>query len=151
MYRNYIYGLTDPRTGQVFYVGRTNEPARRFIDHSASHNLEVKAIYQELSQCGLQPEMKILETVDGNGVETRERYWVAWHLKQGASLCNRALVYNNVGRRLSIEEVENGASWDRLDVQVRPDQKQRIIEMAKQQGRNKSEVVRELLDLALGN
>ncbi|HYU77128.1 MAG TPA: hypothetical protein VEL31_31040 [Ktedonobacteraceae bacterium] len=97
-----IYAEVDPETGAIRYVGRTSRPKRRHAQHlsdasptAALWGSERKAWYtrsnwvQALSDKGLAPSMKILQTVEVSPlvVEWEQRY--IWHgMQQGWRLLN---------------------------------------------------------------
>lgn len=62
----YIYVLIDPRTSEVRYVGQTNDPKTRYIDHCSRQprymvqpNNKRKWVI-ELAELGLKPKMDVL-------------------------------------------------------------------------------------------
>ena len=61
--REWVYGLTDPRDGLVWYVGRSRQPARRLALHrSTIKGEDQKARWlRELRAIGLLPEMVLLK------------------------------------------------------------------------------------------
>jgi hypothetical protein len=77
----YIYCLRDPRSGDVRYVGKTNNPKKRRVTHYAQSMLEhgrakTKWVL-ELRSLGLRPELHVLETCDETTWRERERFWIA--------------------------------------------------------------------------
>ena len=66
----YIYGLVDPRNDEVFYVGYTNNIKRRFRAHinvdgyRRKENLYKDNLIRKILECGLKPEISVLETCD---------------------------------------------------------------------------------------
>ena len=80
----YIYGLTDPRTGEVRYVGKATDVQKRLYMHLFHATTELprwrdddhKARWiRQLVNLGLVPGLVILEEVDGNWQEA-ERRWI---------------------------------------------------------------------------
>lgn len=60
----YIYGLIDPRTGAICYIGRTRDPARRLSQHREGRSLTLKGEWiRDLGRRHLRPDMRILETI----------------------------------------------------------------------------------------
>lgn len=153
MAESYIYALVDPRSGNAFYVGVAQRPIRRFRDHVRPNNTKnqyLKARLAELADLNLRPKLRILETVEKHSRAERENYWIVWHLEQGIELCNIDVIYHK-GKRLGIEAIRNRGKWAYLTAVVHQDHMKQIEEMADRQNRDKSEIVRYLLELALGN
>lgn len=76
-----IYGLADPRTGTVRYVGFTTEGWMRLKRHikearrgRANHRCNW---LRELDQLGLLPEMRVLEFVAFDEWQKKEQLWIA--------------------------------------------------------------------------
>lgn len=68
----FIYTLSDPRSQQIRYVGKTDNPKRRLRSHmSNSGSTHVARWIQSLKKEGLKPTMKILETI----YDPQELYW----------------------------------------------------------------------------
>lgn len=62
---NYIYSLMDPRTLEIRYVGKTNNPKERMRAHISPHvymrHNNAKCIWiEELKAAGLRPIMQVL-------------------------------------------------------------------------------------------
>jgi hypothetical protein len=88
----YIYGLYDPRGGELRYVGKTINLQARLWDHvtrakSGEGNGKSEWI-SELLSLNLQPEVKILEETDEAGWEEAEKRWIADSLDEGLDLLN---------------------------------------------------------------
>ena len=87
----HIYALIDPRTNAVRYVGCAGDIPKRLQEHMRSKNLSLPK-YQwltELKQCGLSPQLEILETVEGYGPTfAREEYWIKKLMRSGEPLTN---------------------------------------------------------------
>jgi DNA-binding XRE family transcriptional regulator len=66
-----IYGLIDPRTGLLRYVGKTQRPARRLASHIAysrkGHHTHACRWIRCLLREGLKPVMQLIEVCEGNG------------------------------------------------------------------------------------
>jgi hypothetical protein len=74
-----IYGLIDPRTHQIRYVGMSTNPEQRFGEHLRqyrSENTPKSAWIKTLWAHGLRPDMIVIEEC-GDDWKARERYWVA--------------------------------------------------------------------------
>lgn len=76
--KHYIYGLVDPRTLCVRYVGKTVDPKGRYAGHLNDDGDTRKAAWvRELRVASCKPTMVILEEVDHLSVYEKEREWVA--------------------------------------------------------------------------
>lgn len=92
--KTYIYALTDPETGYVKYVGKTDRPAKRLKNHLNPSALAIKcrrtSWLRGLMNKGLMPGMLILEVVPVEAWRDRECYWIAFYRALGAGLVNTA-------------------------------------------------------------
>lgn len=89
-----IYGLTDPRTNQVRYVGKTVQPLKLRLQqhifpartHRQNHARAqwIRALIEQ----GLKPEIVLLETVPESEWREAERRWIAHYKGQNATLAN---------------------------------------------------------------
>jgi hypothetical protein len=77
----HIYALLDPRVGQVFYVGKANNPIRRL--RWGYSNPKVRERVLEIKDAGLAVVQKVLETINVQGDLVkqdwvpREKFWIA--------------------------------------------------------------------------
>lgn len=75
----FIYGLVDPRTSLVRYVGKAVNAKTRLVAHlkrcklSRTHR---DSWLLGLKHQGLRPTLTILENTDGSQCDDRERYWI---------------------------------------------------------------------------
>jgi hypothetical protein len=81
----YIYALSDPRTNEIRYVGKANNPKRRYyahmrIDKTAS-NHKVNWV-QSLLNIGLKPELIVLEKVSISEWKAKERFYINKYRKK---------------------------------------------------------------------
>jgi hypothetical protein len=91
----FIYGLVDPRTQELRYVGKTVlNPVRRVMVHSwrartAPHKRHSMAWLLSLEKAGFAPDVFIIEEVppDDDWIEA-EQFWIAYFRMIGADLCN---------------------------------------------------------------
>lgn len=73
-----VYGLVDPRTNAVRYVGKTLNPRRRMETHLEKPcNARLAVWLGELKFLGLRPEMVAIEIVPRSHWERAERKWIA--------------------------------------------------------------------------
>ena len=87
----YIYKLSDPITGKIKYVGKSNDPKKRLSDHiyncdrTITHkNNWVKSLLEK----GERPILEILEVVDQSNWERHEIYWIEKLRDEGHDLTN---------------------------------------------------------------
>jgi len=86
----FIYALIDPRTNEVRYVGKANNPRARLCQHYYSDRSTKPKLewLESLKIAGLTPRLEILETVQMEEWEEREISWIARFRKAGNSLFN---------------------------------------------------------------
>lgn len=109
----FIYGLRDPRTQELRYVGKTDKLlSTRLSQHiSEAKKISKKAhrhkwILQVLKD-GLKPIIEPLEETDDQNWEEAERRWIARFREQGVRLTNMTDGGEGpVGRKLSPEQIE---------------------------------------------
>ena len=79
----YIYGLVDPRTGYVRYVGKSHNPKNRLnghlIERRLKDNTHKSHWLNSLVSCGLKPELIILEETNRNDWPSAETKWIAYY------------------------------------------------------------------------
>lgn len=86
----YIYALRDPRTEEVRYIGKSNNPRKRLSQHLRGDkiNRHKDSWIRELRREHLSPELVILEETTPERWEQRERYWIKKGLEMGWPLTN---------------------------------------------------------------
>lgn len=90
-----IYGLIDPRTYAIRYVGMTsNHPSVRLASHMETHKdrAECKNRWiDDLKSFGLKPSMVLLDFApDIETAERKERWWITHGIVTGWELTNEA-------------------------------------------------------------
>lgn len=87
---HFIYGLVDPDTSRVFYVGRSRNPSQRFTSHLSDNGNSDKAQWiRKLASEGKQPSLMILEEcMTEVEVVRAERFWITLGEKSGWKLLN---------------------------------------------------------------
>lgn len=85
-----VYTLSDPRTGQVRYVGMSNNVEIRYSTHLVDRcNATKIAWIQELKVNQLAPVLSVIETeLTLDVAKKRELHWIRYHLDQGMPLVN---------------------------------------------------------------
>lgn len=63
-YGVYVYGLVDPRTHRVRYVGKAKHPRSRLSNHQSCGASLVASWIADLSANGLRPELVILDAAE---------------------------------------------------------------------------------------
>ena len=82
----YIYGLTDPDTQEIKYIGKSDTPKKRLNQHitdsiGQERKNKKEAWIKSLLNKGLKPNLIIIEKVSDNWQE-REKYWIAKYKEQ---------------------------------------------------------------------
>jgi predicted GIY-YIG superfamily endonuclease len=87
--RAFVYALINPLTQEVFYIGQSNNPQQRFVEHlrDTSNSTKVETI-NHLQEQGYTPTLYILEEVDGAIALEREQWWMRFYEAQGLELTN---------------------------------------------------------------
>lgn len=88
-----VYALVDPRSDNIYYVGRSNNPERRLRDHlqggGQKTNTDMDAWIAELRDAEMLPRLITLEDVqDPQMVLEREARWILEQLRRGEPLTN---------------------------------------------------------------
>lgn len=90
--RVFIYTLSDPRDGQIRYVGKTTNLKGRLRQHIHEPKTTYKACWIEsLKKAGVRPQIEELEHFDGDDVEQwkdAERFWISYLRSLGFRLVN---------------------------------------------------------------
>lgn len=79
----FIYGLVDPRSGEVRYVGKTmHSPEQRRDEHvREARRMERRgrrlSWIRKLTKLGMVPSVTVLDTVNENDWQTAEKDWIA--------------------------------------------------------------------------
>lgn len=85
----FIYTLSHPTTGEVRYVGKSDNPNYRFINHCKDKRpTRNRSWILGLKNQGLLPVMEVLEEVKNSDWEDVEKYWIAQMKAWGFRLNN---------------------------------------------------------------
>lgn len=87
----YIYVLIDPRTSEIRYVGKTNNPKKRLGHHCAVYRdgLYYKERWiRDLRVHNLKPIMEVVDECNSINWEEREKYWIQCYRDLGYRLTN---------------------------------------------------------------
>lgn len=89
MATTFIYALCDPRTLEVRYVGKADDPYRRYCQHLIDkYPCHKNRWISSILLIGLNPILQILEQCDDSIWQERERNWIAFENKIGCRLTN---------------------------------------------------------------
>ncbi|OHD16052.1 MAG: hypothetical protein A2Y38_12385 [Spirochaetes bacterium GWB1_59_5] len=93
METTYIYGLIDPRTQQLRYVGKASNPTTRLSGHLQDTKPKRPNTYKSswlkgLTSAGLLPEVVSLESVSIDEWKEAEIWWIAYVKSLGCKLTN---------------------------------------------------------------
>lgn len=93
----YIYTLSDPRCGQVRYIGRTIAPESRLYAHKTGNDRTPKADWvSELMALGLHPVMEIIDSSEDKVTgREKEQYWMNHYKANGNELLNQTGAFNS--------------------------------------------------------
>lgn len=86
----FIYALTDPRTNEIRYIGKSNDPQHRLKAHlrSTKETTYKSRWIKHLKSLDLKPILSILEEVPIDKWQEREMYWIQYYHSQDAPLTN---------------------------------------------------------------
>jgi len=86
----YIYSLTNPMNGEIFYVGKTENLNKRFKHHKKSEEKKPSRLYiKAMQDKGIDPVIDILQEVeDGSDFKFWETYWIQQVRAWGFNLTN---------------------------------------------------------------
>ncbi len=85
----YIYSLFDPRSKEIRYIGKANNPTMRLYRHlRETYNSPKCRWIKSLLNSGVLPEMDILEEVDASDWEESERFYIGYFRFLGCRLTN---------------------------------------------------------------
>ncbi|MCB0112326.1 MAG: hypothetical protein KDE53_40660, partial [Caldilineaceae bacterium] len=91
-----IYALRDPRTGEVRYIGYSQEPKaalNSMLSKSWAENTEALADWlHSMRMTGVTPKLEIMEYVDKPDVIEKRRRWLALAARVGWPLVNTNLL-----------------------------------------------------------
>jgi hypothetical protein len=88
----FIYALVDPRTDEIRYIGKSDNPKKRLIGHLKPSQLRFcnhkNAWIKSLLQINLKPNLVILEKVSAIEWKQKEQYYIQLYKNKGCNLTN---------------------------------------------------------------
>lgn len=86
----YIYGLREPDTGLIRYIGKTIRPEARLRDHINDRSVCHRTNWiKSLKARGIEPEMVIIEEIRGAWPwQEEERFWIEFARRNDWPLVN---------------------------------------------------------------
>lgn len=148
-----IYGLIDPLTSELRYIGKTSMPVRlRYNQHvcvgPTAGRTHCRKWIAKLLEAGYRPELEILEIVPSeNDWEEAERFWISYWKYIGAKLTNLTDggSHDYIGKPHTSGENEKSAvkrrgvkrtpeQIERMKAGWTPEGKLRMAEAARQRG-----------------
>lgn len=87
----FIYTLTDPRTSQIRYVGKTVDIEGRMRQHNSrmSSPITHRDYWgNSLLDSGQKPVFTVIDVANENNWEDIERFWISYHRNNGFPLTN---------------------------------------------------------------
>lgn len=86
----YIYGLIDPFTEELRYIGKSIQPKQRLANQCNEHASTYRCHWiQSILSKGKRPKQVIIEVIAESGNwQEREKYWIAKYRAEGYKLVN---------------------------------------------------------------
>ena len=116
----YIYTLSDPITGYVRYVGKTNSPENREKQHLLHSNGYKKEWIDKLVLNGLKPVFEVIEKVEGDikDGDYLEKYYMSLFVTWGFDLFNCTGIQGAVQRKIAPPENAEANKLDQAKVRL---------------------------------
>lgn len=85
----YIYGLVDPRSNELRYIGKTIDLGQRYRDHLKDKTTGHRGNWlRSLKRAGVKPVMVEIEQTDQENWAAAERFYIAFFRHAGCNLIN---------------------------------------------------------------
>ena len=87
----YIYALKDPRTNEIRYIGKSNDPEYRFKNHinkCRDKNTHKRNWINELRKEKMKPILEIIDTVPIDKWKEFEKFYIKKYINEGCKLVN---------------------------------------------------------------
>ena len=88
--KTYIYTLEDPRNGEIKYIGKSNNPKKRYNTHincQVKNKSHCNNWIKGLKKKDLKPILTVIDEIDGDW-EWLEQYWIEQFKHWGFTLVN---------------------------------------------------------------
>jgi len=86
----FIYSISSPLDGDVFYIGKTrNFKAREKSHVNNSHNEQTRIKIKEIIESGMMPVFNIIEQCNQDVSSVIEVKWIKYFEKKGFNLFNK--------------------------------------------------------------
>lgn len=86
---SYVYGLIDPRTRRIRYIGQSVDPDSRMRGHlSRSSNRAAQAWINELKSLAMKPDLVILQEKTNDLYCKAEKRFIKFFRQKGSGLLN---------------------------------------------------------------
>lgn len=115
---HYIYGLIDPTTSQIRYIGRAKDPRKRFLEHMKDKTDCEKSVWiRTLRTFNLTPMLVILEETTEAAAPLAEKQWIATGLNCYWELTNSIITdvdtsdEARIGRSYANESAGSVPGW----------------------------------------
>lgn len=89
--KTYIYILIDPISNQIRYVGKSNNPEKRYKNHKnrcRDKNTHKRNWINKLKLKGFNPEIEIIDTISIKEWKFWEKFWIQYFRTIGCKLTN---------------------------------------------------------------
>jgi hypothetical protein len=139
----YIYGLVDPETREICYVGKTHNVRKRLRDHiERSKVVAVSEWIENLEMRGFSPLVVILEKVeDVDKVKICEQWWISHGLRLEWPLINKVTTFSIVSTN-DVKRQENSSTDAAFGFD--DEMAETIRELYIDKGYSKNAIIREL-------
>lgn len=138
-----IYGLQDPFSRHIRYIGQTVDIKQRFAAHLSSKTLRKTDLQQwiaELNDQHTRPALVILEVVEASLSREREAFWIKHYDSEENPL------YNKRKRCAVARQAKSFIPMAVLNVQLPRALRNRLAEAAIEQGRSMKDIILRALD-----
>lgn len=100
-----VYGLADPATHEIRYVGVTANVLQRWRTYMSAHAqcYETRDWLRELRERGMLPEFRVLELTDAENADRCERKWIYAMKAQGNRLLHGKKITSAIPRNKMYE------------------------------------------------
>jgi len=92
MKTTFIYALKEPETGEIRYVGKSNDPKKRLEDHMSCQGNHHRACWvKNLKHRGLRPILEVIDEIPLEYWRQLEVAYISFYREQGCDLVNGTL------------------------------------------------------------